>query len=316
MANQLFAGFLYTGAGAAVQSATVELFDRNTTTPVRASTTTDANGYWAISHATEGRFDVRITNGLSISFIKYDDSFQVETIETAVLRVRNPADTFDLDLVVPAITADRQLNFPLITGTDTLVAESLAATLLNKTLTSPVINTQLTGTAVGTGASQVSAGDHSHAVAIIREGGNTTEATTTSTSNVDVLSLASLTIAALEPFYSVASWRKTTGAADDIRCGIKFNATQLQANQNIGGTTDAVDNGCQYIESGARLTSYTGGSIHKVTAFSTATILNQAAVAAAAPTASITDLVFTGQVDNASITLGMDEGHAYSYATS
>ena len=162
MANQLFAGFVRTGAGVAVQNATVELFDRNTTTPVRASTTTDANGYWAISHATEGRFDVRITNGLSISFLSYDDSFQVESIETATLRVRNPADTFDLDLVVPAITADRQLNFPLITGTDTLVAESLAATLLNKTLTSPVINTQLTGTAVGTGASQVSAGNHGH----------------------------------------------------------------------------------------------------------------------------------------------------------
>lgn len=129
MANQLFAGFLYTAAGAAVNGATVDLFDRNTTTPVRATTTTNTSGYWAISHVTEGRFDVRITNGTSISFIKYDDSFQVETIETAVLRVRNPADTFDYDIVPAAITADRQLNLPLIAATDTLMTLGLAATV-------------------------------------------------------------------------------------------------------------------------------------------------------------------------------------------
>lgn len=119
MANQLFAGFLYTGAGAVIVGATVDLLDRNTLTPVRATTTTDSSGYWTISHATEGRFDVRITNGTSISFLKYDDQLQIEGLEVAVLRVRNPADTFDYDLVAAAIVADRTLNLPLITATDT-----------------------------------------------------------------------------------------------------------------------------------------------------------------------------------------------------
>ena len=150
MANQLFAGFVYTGAGVAVVGATVDLLARNTTTPVLATTTTDASGYWAISHATEGRFDVRITNGTSISFLKYDDSIQIEGMEVAVLRVRNPADTFDYDIVPAAIVADRQLTLPLLTGTDTLVVEALAQTLTNKTLTSPVINTGITGTALAT----------------------------------------------------------------------------------------------------------------------------------------------------------------------
>lgn len=141
MASQLFAGFVYTGAGVAVNGATVDLLDRNTTTPVRATTTTNASGYWTISHATEGRFDVRITNGTSITFLKYDDQIQVEGLETATLRVRNPADTFDYDIVPEAITADRQLNLPLLTATDTLAVLALAQTFLTgvKTFNSSIL---------------------------------------------------------------------------------------------------------------------------------------------------------------------------------
>lgn len=128
MANQLFAGFVFSDGGTAVSGATINLYDRNTVSPSRANTTTDANGYWAISHATEGRFDVEITNGTTVRRIKYDTSLQLESIETAVLRVRNPGETFDYDIVPAAIAADRQLNLPLITGTDTLATLGLAAT--------------------------------------------------------------------------------------------------------------------------------------------------------------------------------------------
>ena len=128
MANQLYAGFVLTDAGVAISGATVDLLDRNTTTPVRATTTTDANGYFAISHATEGRFDVRITNGSSVRWRKYDTSQQMTALEVQTLRVRNPAFTFDYDIVPAAIAADRQLNLPLITGTDTLSSLGLAQT--------------------------------------------------------------------------------------------------------------------------------------------------------------------------------------------
>jgi len=74
-----YAGFLYTDAGVAVSGATVELLDKNTTTPVRATTTTDANGYWAITHTTAGSFDVRITSGASIRWIKFDDARQISS---------------------------------------------------------------------------------------------------------------------------------------------------------------------------------------------------------------------------------------------
>ena len=157
MANVLLAGTLLTGAGVAVVGATVEVFDRDTTTPVRATFTggTDANGEWNFSYApgaNSRRVDVRITNLSSISFLKYDDQLQVSSLETASLRIINPAFTFEYDIVPAAIVAARQLNLPLLTATDTLVVLALAQTLTNKTLTSPVIDTQITGTAVATQA--------------------------------------------------------------------------------------------------------------------------------------------------------------------
>ena len=122
MAVQRFSGFVYTGAGVAVVGATIDIFARNTLTAqttVPATVTTDANGYWTATVAAETRCDVRITNGSSIAWLKYDDEIQIEGIEVAILRVRNPADTFDYDIVAGAITADRQANLPLLTGTAT-----------------------------------------------------------------------------------------------------------------------------------------------------------------------------------------------------
>src|SRR3990167_2522357 len=128
MANVLVANFLFTNAGVPIEGATVDLLARNTTTPVLATTTTSATGYWAFSHATEGRFDVRITNGSSVRWHMYDASAQFTALEVADFRIRNPADTFEYDIVPGAIVADRQLNLPVITGTDTLAVLGLEQT--------------------------------------------------------------------------------------------------------------------------------------------------------------------------------------------
>lgn len=117
MANIEFQGFLFDALGVAVQSATVDLLDRNTTTPVRATTTTDSNGFYTISHGTEGRFDIRITSGTNVLFRKYDTAGQMIEMEVASLNIRNPADTFKYDILPAAITADRTLTLPLLTGT-------------------------------------------------------------------------------------------------------------------------------------------------------------------------------------------------------
>ena len=134
MANQLFQGFHHDDLGVAVQGSTVDLLDRNTTTPVRATTTTDVNGFWSISHGTEGRFDIRITSGSSVRWLKYDDAIQIEEAEFALLNMRNPANTFRYFIVPAAITANRTLNLPLITGTDTLAVLGLAQAFTTRQL--------------------------------------------------------------------------------------------------------------------------------------------------------------------------------------
>ena len=85
-------------------------------------------------------------------------------------------------------------------------------TLTNKTLTSPVVNTQLTGTAVGTGASQVAAGNHTHAASnVVKEVGYAEVDTRESTTSVTYTDLTtggpSVTMTAvasdnLDAFYS------------------------------------------------------------------------------------------------------------------
>src|SRR3990167_662961 len=123
-----FQNYLFTDAGAAVSGATVDLLTRNTTTPVLSTTSTSAGGLWTINYATQGRYDVRITNGSSVRWHKYDAQLQLDTLEVANFRIRNPADTYDYLITPAAITAQRTLNLPLITGTDTLATLGLAQT--------------------------------------------------------------------------------------------------------------------------------------------------------------------------------------------
>lgn len=116
-----FKGFLLTTAGAGVNAATVDLLDRNTTTPVRETTTTNSDGFFTLSETTEGRYDVRITSGSDVIWRKYDTAGQMEELEVATLKIRNPADTFAYDFLPAAITAARTLTLPLLTGTATMV---------------------------------------------------------------------------------------------------------------------------------------------------------------------------------------------------
>lgn len=148
----LFEGFLIDALGAAIASATVDLLDRNTTTPVRATTTTNVNGFYSINHGTEGRFDIRITSGADVLFRKYDTSAQTTEIELATLKIRNPADTFAYDIVPAAIVAARTLTLPLIVGADTLVTLGL-----DQTFTATINNTSQPAFSAYLGTSQLNA---------------------------------------------------------------------------------------------------------------------------------------------------------------
>ena len=56
------------------------------------------------------------------------------------INLNNPGDTFKYVITPAAIAADRILNLPLLTGTDTVVTAAFTQTLTNKTLTSPQID--------------------------------------------------------------------------------------------------------------------------------------------------------------------------------
>lgn len=110
-----YAGFLYTDAGAGINGATVNLYTRNSTTPVRATTTTNSAGYWTIVHGTEGLFDIEIVNGSSKRRRKIDDQLQVERIEASTLVLRGSNDAFNV-LFAATPTAERTLTLPDRTG--------------------------------------------------------------------------------------------------------------------------------------------------------------------------------------------------------
>ena len=83
-----FGGFVYDDSGDAISGATINLYDKNTSTTSRASDTTDSNGYWNIDHTTNGEYDIQITSGSSKRRIKFDDAVHLSSIDTQTLAVR------------------------------------------------------------------------------------------------------------------------------------------------------------------------------------------------------------------------------------
>ena len=164
--------------------------------------------------------------------------------------------------------------------------------------------------------------------AITREGGNTTEATTTSTSAVDLISATGLTIAAVEAFQFILGARKTTGAAAAVALGLKINAT-LTADALTGGNKalyasgagNLADEGTIEASFAGRVTNYlrSGTGTFRVTSSTGVPQGNDPffpSMTASIPNAEITDVVIRGVSGSASVTLGVDELQVYSMAAS
>ena len=89
-------GYLYDNTGTAISSATVQLLTKNSSTQI-ASTTTNSDGKWAFSGQAAAAYDVKITYGSSIRYIKGDQEVQGtmgefiggESASTYPLRVEN-----------------------------------------------------------------------------------------------------------------------------------------------------------------------------------------------------------------------------------
>jgi len=144
------------------------------------------------------------------------------------------------------------------------------------------------------------------------------------------MSVASLTIAALSPFYITYNGRKTSGAANAAGCGIKLNTTTIRearttdADAGVRFTTaNEAQNGGFWGFIGARATNYDGFGTGLIKTVTTSNGNNRVHALASGmvntnpmPVAEITDFVIRGLTDSASQTLAVDELHIYSLATS
>ena len=162
--------------------------------------------------------------------------------------------------------------------------------------------------------------------AVTREGGNTSEGTTTSTTVVDLLTSSSLTVLVTEPFYYTWNGRKTSGASAWFSHGIKLNSTTITDAATLGifyssGDADEVQDGGARVWFGPRVTNYFTNVNGQFSTFDASQVAHNVLVskqnlAAVIPNATVTDVIVTAKVNNASITTGADEAQIYSEAAS
>ena len=193
--------------------------------------------------------------------------------------------------------------------------------------------TQASADAAAAGVAAIPARrDHRHgmptlaaAPGITFAGGNTTEATTTSTTAVDLLSVASLSIGATIPFLLHMVGRKSAGAAAAGGFGLKANTTivgEATLNNDVimrrFGAVDRIETGDGWAAAPSRVAGYLRSGSGYSTIYSATTWQEKTAVALAPDvdwvTVTITDLVVRAISGDALITIGADELHIYSLA--
>jgi hypothetical protein len=164
--------------------------------------------------------------------------------------------------------------------------------------------------------------------AVTREGGNTTEAVTTSTTPVDFLSIASLNIAATTPLQLIVNGRKTTGADEGVGYGLKLNTTVVtEALATLGNVLFRMNDATNIIETGTcvafvgpRVTNYLRTGVGLFSTYRTSGSISDTSYSsgddADAPTVTITDLVIRALTGNALVTCGADGLQLYTLATS
>jgi len=153
--------------------------------------------------------------------------------------------------------------------------------------------------------------------AVTREGGNTSEVTTTSTAAANRIAAASLTIAGSEPFQAHFGVRKTTGGSHGAVTDLQVNATNIQDATSIPAVANEASDAIAKWFVGARLSLYqhVGYNINQDfqgDIFGRADNI-QTAATGLIPTVEITDIAARGNTTNAAITMGVTQLQVYSY---
>ena len=145
-------------------------------------------------------------------------------------------------------------------------------------------------------------------------GSNDSEATTTSTTTVDLITIGSLSIAKTDTFIIVASVRKTTGAANIASVGVKLNGTTIFNTSQFSSSNNATESGLLYVLIPAHDGNYSRG-MHVVTSSGLDPVWRGTGTAAT-PDATITEIIITGDVGDAAITMGVQYVKIYVLAGS
>ena len=158
-------------------------------------------------------------------------------------------------------------------------------------------------------------------------GSQTTEATTTSTSATDLLSVTSISITALQPCFTIAIGRKTTGATEEALLGLKINTTVVgeaatSTNRVLRlANNNQVKAGLGGVFFGPRLTNYQKIASGFMTSYLATGQQDIGGVLStvdtnAVPIATITSWIYRGLTNSGSQTLGADEAYVYKMALS
>ena len=162
--------------------------------------------------------------------------------------------------------------------------------------------------------------------ALTRPGGNLTEATTTSTSAVDLVSVTSLNIEEINFISGRSLHRKTSGAEADAGGGLKLNSTVIAEAVGTGAiglrltgvmaTTNSAFSGVAEWNIPATVTNYAIAGATGISAFGGGSYVTYAGTSARPASANITSVITRAITLSASNTWGHDEVHVYTWAAS
>jgi hypothetical protein len=169
----------------------------------------------------------------------------------------------------------------------------------------PVVTIDAKGRVTALTSATITAG------AITRQGGNTTEASTSSVSEVDLLTASGMSIASPRPHIIIVVSFNKAGSGGASSIGFKINATVVvnvksigAANGDHGGMMIVIPGGAQSLHTRGFVLFGSQGTT-SITFFD-----------AAAPEATFTDFIVRGINVSGADTLSADELHVYTLATS
>lgn len=146
-------------------------------------------------------------------------------------------------------------------------------------------------------------------------GSEDTEATTTSTSTADLVTVGSLSIPKTSTALIIASLRRSTGAANFASVGLKFNGTAIKADRRWSSAGNATEQGS------ATFLIPAHDSVYLNTGWTILAALTQGAEltqidSSQLPDATLTEIIITGKVADGAITMGVQNVRVYSLAGS